>query len=52
MRGIATWRYLEAKRATPDIKVEMEPFLLNPGVDQQMDKAKTILTDGRKPSQA
>jgi carboxyl-terminal processing protease len=43
---------LEGKGVTPDIEVDVEPFLLNSGVDEQVDKAKTILTALRKPAQA
>lgn len=43
---------LEGTGVSPDIEVDVEPFLSNSGVDKQMDKAKTILTDGRKPAQA
>lgn len=35
--------YLEGKGVTPDIKVEVDPYLLSAGVDQQMDKALEIL---------
>ena len=34
---------LEGKGVSPDVRVEVDPYLLNAGVDQQMDKALEIL---------
>jgi C-terminal processing protease CtpA/Prc len=38
---------LDGKGVSPDVQVDVDPHLLNEGVDQQLDKAIDILTEGR-----
>lgn len=36
---------LEGKGISPDVGIDVDPYLLNAGVDQQLDKALEIFSD-------
>jgi C-terminal processing protease CtpA/Prc len=43
---------LDGKGVSPDVEVDVDPHLLNEGVDQQLGKAIEIVTDGRAAQRA